>query len=192
MTATYFHSALKNAVTNITIRTTPGLDVSTGVVVPVGGVLRQRQNLERIEADGLEADLTATLSPQWQASVRYLFTAPEVKRSPRQPSLQGLRLAQVPRHQGSAQLTWTPQESMSFAASLRGTTKQFDDDQNLRILRGYVVADVSSEVAVTNSTRLTLALENVFGRTIESGRSADGLVSIGTPRTARLGLRVGF
>ena len=192
LTTTYFNTVLKDAVTNVTIRSTPGLDPTLNVLVPVGGVLRQRQNLERIETDGFEVDLTAELSPQWQASLRYLFTSPEVTRSSRQPTLQGLRLAQVSTHQASAQFTWTPREAFSIAASLRGATKQFDDDQNTRVLSEYVVADASAEVALTESVRLTLAIENVLNKTLESGRSADGLVSVGTPRTARMGLRLGF
>jgi outer membrane receptor protein involved in Fe transport len=191
LTATYFHARLKDAVTNITIRATPGLDPLLGVVVPAGGVLRQRQNLERITASGLEADLTAELTDEWSAAVRYLYASPKVSRSPRQPSLQGLRLAQVPRHQGGAQLTWTG-ERVSLSAALRGTTKQFDDDQNTRVLKGYVTADLSAQAELTESITLTAALENVFDRTIESARSADGLVSVGTPRTLRIGLRAGF
>jgi len=190
-TATYFHSRLKNAVTNITVRTTPGLDPGLGVVVPAGGVLRQRQNLARITANGLEADVTASLSPAWSASLRYLYTSPKISRSPHQPALQGLRLAQVPRHQGAAQLIWT-RDVFSLSAALRGTTKQFDDDQNTRILKGYVVADLSAQATVTDNVKLTAALENAFDRTIESARSADGLVSVGTPRTLRIGLRAGF
>ena len=54
------------------------------------------------------------------------------------------------------------------------------------------MADASAEVALTESVRLTLAIENVLNKTLESGRSADGLVSVGTPRTARMGLRLGF
>jgi outer membrane receptor protein involved in Fe transport len=101
-------------------------------------------------------------------------------------------LAQVPHHQASAQITWTPRETISVSASLRGTSSQFDDDQNTRILKGYVVADTSAEFAVTESASLTLAIENVLNKTIQSGRSADGLISVGTPRTARMGLRVAF
>ncbi len=191
-TTTYFHSVLKDAVTNVTVRATPGLDPNLNVVVPVGGVLRQRQNIERIMANGIEVDFTADFSPQWQTALRYLYTSPEVTRSLRQPALQGLRLAQVSRHQASVQLTWKPTEAASAVASLRGAGHQFDDDQNTRVLRGYVVADLSGDLSITPTARLTLAIENIFDRTVESGRSADGLVSIGTPRTARLGLRVGF
>lgn len=192
LSATYFHSVLKNAVANVTVRATPGLDPGLGIVVPAGGVLRQRRNLDRIVADGLEGEFTANVTPEVQFSLRYLYTSPNVTRSPQQPALKGLRLAQVAKHQGSAQVTWSPSESVSLSASARGTTNQFDDDLNSRILRGYAVADFTAEAGLTEQMRLVFAVENAFNRTIEAGRSADGLVSVGTPRTARLGLRANF
>lgn len=189
---TYFHAVLKDAVTNVTVQTTPGQNAALGVFVPVGGVLRQRQNIDRITTDGLEANITSMLSNDVQLSVSYLYASPNVTRSPQQPTLQGLRLAQVPRHQGTAQLTWSPDERVDLSAQLRGTTGQFDDDLNTRTLRGYVVADVTSEIKLTPDARLVLAVENAFDRTVEAGRSADGIISVATPRTARLGLRIGF
>jgi outer membrane receptor protein involved in Fe transport len=192
LTATVFHSVLKNAVTNVTVRTAPGLDPGLGVVVPVGGVLRQRQNLSRITADGVEADLTTELAPGWQAAIRYLYAAPKVTRSPQQPALQGLRVAQVARHQGLAQLSWTSQDSLRLSAAVRGVSAQFDDDLNARALRGFVVVDALGEMPLSKIVRLNVAVENLFDRTVESARSADGLVSVGTPRTVRMGLRFGF
>jgi outer membrane receptor protein involved in Fe transport len=192
LTATGFRSVLKNAVTNVTVRTTPGLDPVLGVVVPVGGVLRQRQNLSRIVANGVEADLTTELAQGWQGAVRYLYTSPKVTRSPQQLALQGLRVAQVARHQGSAQLTWTTLQDFRLSAAVRGVSAQFDDDLNARALRGFVVVDASGEMPLSEDVRLNVAVENLFDRTVESARSADGLVSVGTPRTVRLGLRFGF
>ena len=123
---------------------------------------------------------------------RYLYTEPKISRSPQQPALQGLRIAQVARHQGSAQVLWQLVERYSFSLAARGSSAQFDDDQNSRRLRGFAVVDLSSEIVLNPTARLTFALENAFDRTIESGRSADGLVAVGTPRTMRMGLRVGF
>jgi len=190
--ATYFHAVLTDAVTNVTVRTAPGLDPGLNVVVPPGGVLRQRRNLSRIVTDGVEADLTADLDARWRLTLRYLYSAPTVARSPQQPALRGLRLAQVPRHQATAELTWRSAEGAAVSALVRGAGPQFDDDQNTRRLAGYAVADLSAEVRLGEGLALTAAVENLFDRTVEAGRSADGLVSVGTPRSARLGLRVGF
>lgn len=189
---TYFHTILKNAVTNVTVQTTPGLNALLGVTVPAGGVLRQRQNIDRIVANGLEVNFTAALSDDWRFGLGYLLTRPEVSRSPQQPALRGLSLAQVPHHQGNMQLKWVVSQRFTLATQVRGATKQFDDDANIRVLRGFLVADVSGEFALTDQSRIVLAVENAFDRTVEAGRSADGIVSVATPRTARLGVRVGF
>ncbi|MBL8629513.1 MAG: TonB-dependent receptor, partial [Rhodospirillaceae bacterium] len=192
LSATYFYSVLKNAVTNITVQTTPGLNAVLGVTVPVGGVLRQRQNIDRIVAEGVEASAKLSVSNDLQLSLSYLFTSPNVTRSPQQPVLVGARLAQVPRHQATMQLRWAADERLTLTTQMRGASRQFDDDQNTRILRGYVVADATAAYAISAKTEIYVALENAFNRTIEAGRSADGLVSVATPRTARVGLRASF
>ncbi|MBL8644051.1 MAG: TonB-dependent receptor [Rhodospirillaceae bacterium] len=192
LSATYFHAVLKNAVTNVTVQTTPGLNAQLGVTVPAGGVLRQRRNIDRIAANGVEASAAAQFAPTLQASFSYLYTAPKVSRSPQQPSLEGLRLAQVPRHQATAGLRWAATERLLIAGQARGATKQFDDDQNQRTLRGYVVADATISFALTDKTQAFVSAENIFDRMVEAGRSADGIVSVATPRTARLGLRTRF
>ncbi|MDX2143485.1 MAG: TonB-dependent receptor [Rhodospirillaceae bacterium] len=189
---TYFRSRLKDGVANVTLRTTPGLDPATGVVVPVGGVLRQRRNLDRIAASGIEVDATVALSPELKFSARYLFTSPKVTRSPDQRALEGLRLAQVARHQASVGLAWTPLEPLSLNAQVRAASKQFDDDLNARALRGYAVVDVSGEWRLTEAVGVVAGLENAFDRTVEAGRSADGLITVASPRTFTIGLRAGF
>jgi outer membrane receptor protein involved in Fe transport len=45
---------------------------------------------------------------------------------------------------------------------------------------------------ISESGELSLAAENLFNETVEAGRSADGLVSIGTPRTVVVGFRYRF
>ncbi|MDX2222778.1 MAG: TonB-dependent receptor, partial [Rhodospirillaceae bacterium] len=189
---TYFHARLTDAVANITVRTAPGLDPVLGVFVPVGGVLRQRRNLGRIAADGIEAEATWRVSDALALTARYLFTDPTVRRSPDQPDLVGKRLAQVARHQGTLAVSWQPAARLTIDAQLRATSRQFDDDQNLRTLRGYVVSDLSLGFALIERAELFLAAENLFDRTIETGRSADGLISVGQRRQFAGGVRLAF
>ena len=54
VTASYFRNWLRDAVGNITLTTAAGLYPALNVFVPTGGVLRQRQNVDRIVADGVE------------------------------------------------------------------------------------------------------------------------------------------
>jgi outer membrane receptor protein involved in Fe transport len=188
----YFRSWLKNSVANITLRTTPGLDPLTGVVVPAGGVLRQRRNLPRAVSDGVEASASLDLASELTMSVRYLYADPEVTRSPDQPALIGARLAQVPRHQMTVGLNARLVEDIAARLDLRHVSRQFDDDLNVRPLGNATVVDARLAWTISESGELSLAAENLFNETVEAGRSADGLVSIGTPRTVVVGFRYRF
>ncbi len=192
LTATYFYTVLKNAVTNVTVQTTPGLNTALGVTVPAGGVLRQRQNIDRIVAEGVETGASARLTPDVQVSLNYLFTSPNVTKSPQQLALEGLRLAQVPHHQVTAEVKWATTDRLTLTTQVRGASNQFDDDQNTRQLLGYVVADATAQFALSDRTEIYASVENLFDRTIEAGRSADGIVTVATPQAVRIGLRMNF
>jgi outer membrane receptor protein involved in Fe transport len=188
----YARSWLKNSVVNITLKATPGLDSATGVVVPVGGVLRQRGNLPRAVSDAIEAEFAFDATDAVALTARYLYADPRVTRSPSQPALVGARLAQIPRHQAALGLDARLSPSLNVALSLRHVSRQFDDDLNTRVLRSADVVDARLAWRLTESVEIALAAENLFDEVVEAGRGADGLVSVGTPRTVTGGLSVGF
>lgn len=189
---TYYRNWLKDSVINITIRSTPGLDPGTGVTVPAGGVLRQRRNLPRAVTDGVEAEAVFTPLDTVSLALRYLFADPTVTRSPDQPALVGTRLAQVPRHQGTVSLDWRPVDPARVNLQARYASSQFDDDLNLRVLKSYAVFDATFGWQFTANAEAVVSAENVFNYVIPAGLSADGLVSIGTPRVVTAGVRLNF
>jgi hypothetical protein len=83
----------------------------------------------------------------------------------------------VPRHQATLQVTF-----MSLGAQLRWSTTQFDDDLNQIPLRGYFAADLFA-----SKGRFFVAVENLFDRRIET--AATPVITLGQPRSARIGLR---
>jgi len=189
---TAFRNWLNNAVGNITITTTPGLEPTTGVFVPAGGALRQRQNVDRIVATGLESELAWAASPQWDFSLRYQLTSPKIVRSAAQPGLVGLRLAQVAKHQAAFSATYRPDERWTLKGEVRTSSRQFDDDQNTRALKGYTVLDLYVDRAITDNAVVFISGENVLDQTIHAGISADRLVTVGAPASISGGLRVKF
>jgi len=192
VSGTVFHVWLNDAVSNITIATTPGFNAELGVFVPGGGTLRQRRNLDRIEVDGFEAEAIWAVTEQIELAFRYLYTNPKVKRSTDEPTLAGNRLAQVARHQGTLSAVWRPDDRWTVKAEGRAVSGQYDDDQNLRRLSGYAVFDLYADMAVTDYATLFVSAENIFDKTIEAGISADGLVSVGLPRVVAGGIRMKF
>ncbi|MEQ9448091.1 MAG: TonB-dependent receptor, partial [Rhodospirillaceae bacterium] len=117
--ATYFHVWLNDAVSNVTVTTTPGFNAELGAFVPPGGSLRQRRNLDRIEADGVEMAASWRVADQLDVTLRYLFTDPRVARSADEPVLVGNRLAQVAHHQGALAITWRPRDGWTVRAEGR-------------------------------------------------------------------------
>jgi outer membrane receptor protein involved in Fe transport len=192
LSTTFFHVWINDAVSNTTITTTPGFNAELGAFVPTGGSLRQRRNLDRIEVDGAEVEALWTLSNQFDFAVRYLYTNPKVKRNDDEPILVGNRLAQVARHQGTLTAIWRPDDRWTLKVEGRAVSSQFDDDQNVRRLSSFAVLDLYADMAVTDFATLFISAENVFDRTIKTGISGTGVVSVGLPRVFAGGVRMRF
>ncbi|MGE3475287.1 MAG: TonB-dependent receptor [Rhodospirillaceae bacterium] len=189
---TVFHARLTDAVSNITVQTTAGQNAALNVFVPAGGVLRQRRNLGRITAGGLETEAGVRLSDRVELRAGYLYTSPKVRKASDQPALQGLRLAQVARHQGAVSLSWRPIDRLLARTDVRGTGAQFDDDQNNRRLQGYTSVDGLIEYRVSPGMTVFVSGENVLGKRIEAGLSATGLVTVGNARVFAAGTTFKF
>ena len=188
----YFHNWLNNAVGNITVQTTPGTNVALNVVVPAGGVLRQRQNINSIEADGIELSAKAEISKTFAVDADYLYTNPRITRAANQPALQGLRLAEVAQHQFSLSAVYKPTPELTLHATGRAASNIYDDDQNTRLLKGYVVMDLYADYAITSYATLFVSGENITDKTVEAGKSADGIVTVGAPQIFSGGVRFRF
>jgi outer membrane receptor protein involved in Fe transport len=101
-------------------------------------------------------------------------------------------VAQVPEHQASVRLGGRPLadlERFELGGVARWVSEQFEDDLNERSLDDYVAVDLLARWRVTTALDVLAAVENVFDEEIETGATGDGLVSIGAPRLARVGLR---
>jgi outer membrane cobalamin receptor len=94
----------------------------------------------------------------------------------------------VPEIQGGVGLTWTDPRFLTAAAQVRFSGEQFDDDLNQFVLGAYGVMDMQVSRAVTRELIGFLAVENVFDKDYDTGRTPIRLV--GWPRTVRFGVRV--
>jgi hypothetical protein len=70
---------------------------------------------------------------------------------------------------------------------MRAADSQFDDDQNLFRLAGFVSFDVFVSRHINRSSEVYVAAENIFGERIEAGRTP--VLTLTNPRTVRVGLR---
>lgn len=183
-----FRNDLRDVVGNVTIARGPGTFPLVGFIA-AGGVGRQRLNLERSRVQGFE------LSARWRTprgaafSADYLCNDATVTRSAAAPALAGLRIAQVPRHSASLGAVLEAGAGLVVTPRIRWIGRQFEDDENELVLGEVVVADFGVSRSLGTNLEVFLNLENLGDVRVETGRTAGGLVNIGAPRLAMLGVR---
>ena len=78
---------------------------------------------------------------------------------------------------------------MCFSLQARVVGEQFEDDLNTLRLAAYAGVDAAIFYEFAAGWQARVAVENLFDTEIQTGKSADGLVSIGAPRLVNVGLR---
>ena len=189
--ATLFYHDLRDAVANITVVHGPGTFPDFGFI-PAGGAGRRRLNLGRVVVQGAEFSAKVSFGDSATLVAEYLFSDARVRRRDPDPMLAGKTLAQVPRHSATLTFEWRGPVGLEVAPRVRVFSRQFEDDENLFPLAAGAVADVAVSVPVGRSFALFLLAENLSDARVETGRSAAGVVSIGTPRTIVGGVRAEF
>ena len=162
-----YRNRIEGAVGNVTLSATPQL------------ITRQRKNLDRVNADGVEAELRLRPWPRWELQASYLYTDSRVERT-------GLRVPQVPQNQGSLGIAFAGPVAILLQGRWAG--EQFDDDLNQLPLRGYVVADLSIRRPINDRLDIFLSAENLFDATVVTGRTP--IETLGSPRLVQLGVKV--
>jgi outer membrane receptor protein involved in Fe transport len=185
---TAFWNEVRDAVGNVTIARGPGTFPIVGFIA-AGAVGRQRLNLDRARVQGLEVSLAWRPVNSFSAHVDYLYNDATVRRASVAPALVGNRLAQVAKSSGSVSASWTIAGKVTIMPRVRWIGRQFEDDENLLTLEKVSIADLSISVPVHRNIELFVNGENLGNNRIETGRSADGLVNIGTPRLFLGGVR---
>ncbi|TFI59041.1 TonB-dependent receptor [Sphingomonas parva] len=187
LSATAFANRLEDAIANVTLGRGPGTFPVVGFVA-AGGEYRQRQNLDRIEARGIEIDASARLGA-WSLAGGWSWVDAKVGADAAAAPLNGLRPAQTPRHALSATLAWDGGVGGRAAATARWVGSQFEDDLNAQTLRGAFTLDASASWPLSRRLSLEARGENLTDARIEAGISGDGVVERATPRTLWIGLR---
>jgi outer membrane receptor protein involved in Fe transport len=188
---TGFWNEVTDPIANVTIGNGPGVVAPCGFV-PEGGVCRQRQNLDRTRIRGIEAEIDVIPSPSWTGTASYLFDEAAVRSAPNQRDLEGKRIAQVPEHQVVLRLAYANPAIVDANVQVRWVGDQFEDDLNALVLGDFAVVDLFVGRAIHPGWDVFVSVENLFDRTYEAGKTADGIVTIGSPVLVHGGLRVRF
>jgi outer membrane receptor protein involved in Fe transport len=176
---TFFFNEIIDPVANVTLTTAPSL------------ITRQRENLGRTHAPGIEIDAAAHITNRLQLSGGYQYVDAIVTSSPGQtPSLVGLWIAQVPHNTLTFQARYTNPSRISVSLSGRMAGMQFDDDLNQYPLGRYFVLDAVASREFARRFELFAAVENLFNE--QYATAATPVPQLGLPIAARFGMRFQF
>ncbi len=165
LSVTAYRNELEDIITNVTLSVAPAL------------IVRQRRNAEEALARGFEVEARHRLR-RWLAEVSYLFVDSRF--------VNGSRVPQVARHQGSAQLTWSGGSTL-FSFGVRAYSFQFEDDLNEFLLPGFAVLHFTFERRLTRHLDAMVSVENLLSREFLVGFTPTP--TVGNPRLWRAGLR---
>jgi len=171
---TAFDNEVENAITNVT----------TGVNV------RTRQNIDAIEAQGIEfASQLDFGAVSFDGTLAY--TEAEMRGSGAALALDGLRPAQTPKWAASGTLSWRPADGVTFAGTVRHVGLQFEDDQQTDALPSATTVDLFAQLRIVDRLSFVARAENLFDTTIVT-RNQAGSMDYGVPLTVWGGFRYGF
>jgi iron complex outermembrane receptor protein len=105
------------------------------------------------------------------------------------PSLVGLNVPQIPRHQFDFQARYS-RPFILLAVQGRFGGNQFDDDQNTLLLRRYFTLDATASHTLRHGVDVFVAVENLLNQRYDVGRTP--VLTVGPPILARAGLRLQF
>src|SRR6185503_6882026 len=170
-----FWTETRDPVANVTVSVAPRL------------ITRQRQNLGRARARGLELDADSRFGGRWSLGGGYAFTDGVVASFPPGPELVGKLLPQLPRHQGSLRLRYDGSR-FTFVAQARTAGAQYEDDLNTLRLGSFAVVDLRGGLRVTRRAEAFAAVENLLGERYAVGLTP--VATVGPPLLARVGVRL--
>lgn len=189
--ATGFYNRLEDAITNVTIATGPGAvpGFPDAGVLPVGGILFERENAGAIDAYGVEAEANYAFTTALSGRVAADYTHSQVNGGKVAPQLTGLQPAQAPRFTLTAGMDWKVLPRLGLHGDLRYESTRFDDDLNTHPLSPGMTANARADWSVSRGVSLYIEADNVFDTRIETANTS-GAISYDEPRVVRVGLTI--
>jgi len=173
--ANLFGMDVHDAVGNVTLASTPTL------------ITRQRENIGRVRSRGAELAVDARLSPEWSMAAGYLLADSRVVSAPKNPSLAGNRVPQVPHDQATMEIRFSRPAFGTAALQARWSGPQYDDDANAFRLGSAFTLDAFVSRPLGAGFEIFGAIENATNRRNEAGKTP--VTTLAPPRTFRGGLR---
>jgi outer membrane receptor protein involved in Fe transport len=187
LSLTTFANRLHDSIANVTLGHGPGVFPGVGFV-PAGGEYRQRQNVDRINVQGLEASAEASRGP-WSMQLGASVTDARVRAVGPAAQLDGRRPAQTAKFALTASVGWE-RSGRTVSLLMRHVDAQFEDDLNQRSLPAATTIDAFGAIPLTSRLQLVARGENLLNERVVAGVGGDGAIERATPRILWLGLRL--
>jgi outer membrane cobalamin receptor len=188
--ATLYANRLYGPITNLTLASGPGTFARVGFL-PAGGALRERRNVGRIDAAGLEAQIGwRSDASRVSGALGLALTHARVQGGSIVPQLTGKRPAQSPSWSGAVNIGVPLDGQQSLSMTLRGEGSKYEDDLNVRQLPAYGALDMRYEHRLAKAATLFVSVENALDQGVATARAGDGLVNYTQGRVVRVGLTV--
>jgi outer membrane cobalamin receptor len=169
-----FWNHLENAITNVTVSSTPAL------------ITRQRRNAGTIRAAGVELEEELKFGSKVALSFSQAFIDSKFVDAV-EPGLAGKTVSQVPKASASFGGRYNAPWGITASGQVRGIGEQFDDDLNTLVLGAAGIVDAQVSKTIGRRIQLFWAVENLGDKEYEVGRTP--VVTVGLPRTFRGGIR---
>jgi len=186
LSLTGFVNRLNEAIANVTLGQGPGVFPGVGFVA-AGGTYRQRQNVDALKVQGIEASAEWTRGP-WSVRAGTSLTHARMHANGAAAPLNGLRPAQTPNFAGTLAVSWE-RGSKGAQLILRRVGAQYEDDLNSRSLQGATTIDAYASWPLTNRLQLIARGENITNKLVMATINGDGSIERATPRILWIGLR---
>src|SRR6516165_5081089 len=171
----FFWGYTTDPVENVTVSSTPQV------------ITRVRQNLGETRSWGFQAGTDLQLTAAAQLSATYQFIQSTVVSYPGHPALLGNWVPLVPQNEFVFQGTWAAPKRFFVAVQGRTAGNEFDDDQNLLPLGGYLVLSATVSHPLPKGFDVFFQGENLTNNEYEIGRTP--VVTLGQPILVRGGFR---
>ena len=173
---TGFYNQLANAITNVTISTTPQL------------TFQQRQNAGTIDALGLEGELRVALFEHLQLHSAFALTDARVHARGAAAKLNGKRPAQAPVATITAGAEYAPLNSLRLSAQVRFESTRFNDDLNQQPLGSAVTLNLRADWHVRPAWDAYIGLDNATDARVAYQVDAPGVDLYAEPQRLIVGL----
>ncbi|HVZ29487.1 MAG TPA: TonB-dependent receptor [Asticcacaulis sp.] len=172
-----FINRLDDPITNVTLGLGPGTFGNAGFI-PAGGSYRQRRNIGRIDAHGIEAQVDYDISQRLTLSASGTWTHARTN---------GRRPAEAPGCSATVAVDWRPgKANVNLGWSFEGDS--FDDDLNTLPLKAYDRLSLDIAYPLARHLDLTLAVDNALNHKVEITHGGDGIIGYDGRRSVWIGL----